>query len=72
MPDSQLWQPTVNLTGTIGDSNQAIWVNGVKGRNHGDGTWSAAKVPVSQGGTASFIVTAYGPTEPQPDGSLGN
>ncbi|MGH7951300.1 MAG: hypothetical protein ACREFE_05200 [Limisphaerales bacterium] len=34
---SQLWQPTVNLTGTISGSTYAVWVNGVKGHNNGDG-----------------------------------
>jgi hypothetical protein len=71
-PDSQLWQPTVNLTGTISDPTYAVWVNGVKGHNNGDGTWSANNVPVNNGGTASFTATAYAPTEQQPDGSYGN
>jgi len=70
--DSQLWQPTVNLTGTISSTNSAIWVNGVKGHNNGNGTWSANNVPVSDGGTASFTATAYDPNEQQPDGSYGN
>lgn len=71
-PDTQLWQPTVNLTGTISDASQAVWVNGVKGHNNGYGTWSATNVPTTAGGTASFTITAYGPTEQQPDGSFGN
>jgi hypothetical protein len=70
--DSQLWQSTINLTGTISDATYAVWVNGVKGHNNGDGTWSANNVPVNKGGTASFVVTAYAPTEQQPDGSYGN
>ena len=49
-PDSQLWQPTVNLTGMISDATYAVWVNGVKGTNNGDGTWSANNVPVNSGG----------------------
>jgi hypothetical protein len=71
-PDSQLWQPTVNLTGTISDPTYAVWVNGVKGHNNGDGTWFASSVPTSDGGTASFTATAYAPNEQQPDGSYGN
>ena len=71
-PDSQLWQPTVNLTGTISDTTYAVWVNGVKGHNNGNGTWSANNVPVNNGGTASFAATAYAPNEQQPDGSYGN
>jgi hypothetical protein len=71
-PDSDLWKPTVNLSGTISDPTQAVWVNGVKGHNNGDGTWSASGVPVPKGGTASFTVTAYTGAERQPDGSFGN
>jgi hypothetical protein len=71
-PDSQLWQPTVNLTGMISDATYAVWVNGVKGTNNGDVTWSANNVPVNSGGTASFTMAAYAPTEQQPDGSYGN
>jgi hypothetical protein len=69
---SQLWQATVNLGGTISDPTYAIWVNGVKGHNNSDGTWSANNVPVNSGGTASFTATAYAPSEQQPDGSYGN
>ena len=32
---SQLWQPTVNVTGTISDPTYTVWVNGVKGVNYG-------------------------------------
>lgn len=69
---SQLWQPTVNLTGTISDPAYAVWVNGVKGTNNANGTWSASSVPTTPGGTASFTIIAYGPDETQPDGSTGN
>jgi hypothetical protein len=75
----QLWQPTINLTGTISDATYAVWVNGVKGTVsstlNGDGityAWSANNVPVDSGGTASFTVTGYSPDETQPDGSHGN
>jgi hypothetical protein len=71
-PDTQLWQPTVNLTGTISDATYAVWANGVKGHNNGDGTWSASNVPTTTGGTATFTITAYSPDETQPDGSHGN
>ena len=69
---NQLWQRTVNLTGTISATNHAVWVNGVKGHNNGDGTWYANNVPNTPGGVASFNVTAYSPDETQPDGSIGN
>ena len=71
-PDSDLWKPKVNLTGTISAPAYAIWVNGVKGHNNGDGTWSASDVPTTAGGVASFTITAYTPDEQQPDGSHGN
>ena len=71
-PASELWQPKLNLSGTISASNRAVWVNGVKGINHGDGTWTAENVPVTLGGTASFEMVAYEPNEQQPDGSFGN
>jgi len=71
-PDSQLWQKTVNLTGKISDATYAVWVNGVKGTNYGNGTWSANNVPTTAGGTASFSMTGYAPNEQQPDGSYGN
>jgi len=73
LPDpQQLWNPTVNLTGTISDPTYAVWVNGVKGHNKGDGTWYAHNVPTTPGGVASFTVTAYSPDETQPDNSHGN
>ena len=69
---AQLWNPTVNLTGTISATNYAVWVNGVKGHNNGNGTWYANNVPTTPGGVASFTVTAYSPDETQPDNSHGN
>ena len=67
-PDSKLWERTVNLTGVISDPSYAVWVNGVKGTNYGNGTWEVDNVPVNQGGTANFDMTAYAPGEPQPSG----
>ena len=71
-PASQLWQPAVNVTGTISDPSYAVWVNGRKASNPGNGTWAATNVPVTQGGAAVFQMTAYSPDEQQPDGSHGN
>jgi hypothetical protein len=56
--DGDLWLPTVNVSGTVSDSSAAISVNGVQGTNNGNGTWSAANVPVSASGVASFIINA--------------
>jgi hypothetical protein len=53
-----LWLPTVDVNGSISDPTAAVWVNGVQGTNHGDGTWSASGVPVSPGSIASFDMTA--------------
>jgi hypothetical protein len=71
-PASQLWQPTVNVSGTVSDPSYAVWVNGVKATNPGHGTWTASNVPVTQGGAAVFQLTGYSPDEQQPDGSHGN
>jgi hypothetical protein len=53
----------VDVTGKISEASYIVFVNGVKGLNNGDGTWSAKKVPVTAGGTASFDITAYSPDE---------
>jgi hypothetical protein len=71
-PASQLWQPAVNVTGTISNPSYAVWVNGVKASNPGNGTWAATNVPVTPGGAAVFQMTAYSPSEQQPNGSYGN
>jgi hypothetical protein len=70
-PASRLWQPTVNVSGKISDSSYAVWVNGVKAYNPGNGTWAATNVPVTRGNVAVFQMTAYSPDERQPDGSYG-
>jgi len=56
---NQLFQPTVSLTGTVSDPTCTVWVNGIQATNNGDGTWQATGVPVTPGGTASFVVSAY-------------
>lgn len=63
-----LWQPTTGINGTISDSSYAVWVNGVQAIVNSDGTWTASGVPVNEGGTASFVITAYAPGEQQPGG----
>jgi hypothetical protein len=68
-PQPPISQPTVSVSGNISDATYAVWVNGVKGVNNGNGTWSANSVPATNG---NFTVTAYGPTEQQPNGSYGN
>ena len=59
--DGDLWQPWVNVYGSISDTNYTVSVNGVPGVNNGDGTWSASQVPVSTSGVASFDMTASPP-----------
>jgi hypothetical protein len=58
--------------GTVSDPACVVWVNGIKGANHGDGTWSASNVPVNQGGAAVFRMMGYSPDDQKPDGSYGN
>lgn len=69
--DSQLWQPTVSVGGTVSNPTYAVWVNGVAGVNNGDGTWSADNVPNTPGGVAIFDATAYPPSEAPPGSSSG-
>jgi hypothetical protein len=54
---SQLWQPAVNLTGTISGSGYAVSVNGITATVSGT-SWSAANVPVTPGGVACFTAAA--------------
>ncbi len=59
--NGDLWETTVAVAGQISDPTAAVWVNGVPGENHGDGTWDATNAPVTPGGVACFAVTAYAP-----------
>jgi len=73
---SQLWQPTVSVSGTV-TAGYGVWVNGVAAThytNNGDGTstWSADNVPVPPGGVAAFDLTAYPSGEMPSGGSSGN
>ena len=68
--EGSLWQPWVNVSGIISDTNAPVWVNGVSGTNNGDGTWSAKKVPVSDSGVASFDFSTIPPGEADPGGNL--
>jgi len=58
VPQDQLWQPTLNVTGTVSDASCPVWVNGAAGVNNGDGTWYALNVTSSPGGVACFDLTA--------------
>src|SRR5208283_3238343 len=54
-----LYLPTVTVSGNVGDTSFSVWVNGVPADMDGSGGWTANNVPVTPGGTASFIATAY-------------
>ena len=69
-PDYQLWSPTVNVSGTVSNPGCSLTVNGITAVIDG-GNWTAANVPVNQGGTASFVVNAND-TSGQPAGNLGS
>jgi hypothetical protein len=56
---SNLNQSSVTVTGTVSDTNETVYVNGVQANVHPDGTWTACMVPVSANGTAAFNVQAY-------------
>jgi hypothetical protein len=57
-----LWQPTASVSGTVGDPSYSVRVNGIQASSY-DINWSADSVPVSEGGTAIFLVEAYAPGE---------
>ena len=57
-PD-ELFQQASSVGGIVADPGCTIYVNGMPGRNNGDGTWSADNVPVTPGGTATFTVITY-------------
>ena len=71
VPDAQLHRLRVTVTGSVGDTNYAIWVNGVPAVVDGSGNWSASDVPVTKGCTASFTATAYPPDEVPPPEAAG-
>ncbi len=55
LADDQLNQPSVTVSGTIGDSGDHVTVNGVSATVSGN-NWTATNVPVSPDGTASLNV----------------
>lgn len=55
---SELWEPTISVSGAVSDPTATVYVNGVQGTNNGDGTWSADNVPVTDGGVAIFDLNA--------------
>lgn len=68
VPESQLWQNQVNVTGMISDSTYRVFVNGVEAVVGGDGQWTATGVPVTLGGMATFKLRGYAPNEQIPVG----
>jgi hypothetical protein len=57
LPEEQLTEPIVTVTGTISDTGYKVWVNGVAATLNGN-TWTAHEVPITDGGTAIFAVAA--------------
>ena len=54
--DDQLNQAYVSVTGTVSDTNQDVWVNGIQATVNSNGTWfiDDYSVPVKANGTASL------------------
>lgn len=71
VPQKQLWNETVTVTGTINLSDHTVWVNGVRATLNGDGTWSASDVPPGSGGTAVFQAVAIPNSDNGGNGSGG-
>ena len=56
IPDGELNQTNVTITGSVGDPTDQVTVNGVPATVNVDGTWEADGVSVSDTGTASIGV----------------
>lgn len=51
------------VSGSISAAGYSVWVNGVKATMNGDGTWSAANVPLNDGGMTTVHAVAIPDTE---------
>jgi hypothetical protein len=58
LSQDQLKYGYATVTGTVGDPDCTITVNGVQGTNDGYGNWTAGSVPLPPGGTVSLQATA--------------
>ena len=56
LSNTQQNQPSVNLTGSIGDPSYSVTVNGVTATVSGYPVWEADNVPVNPSGTASVYI----------------
>ena len=70
---TSLWGLNVTVGGTVSDSSQTVWVNGVAATVTPDGSdpggaWVATNVPTTSSGVASFMATAY-PAGQAPSGN---
>lgn len=64
VPEKQLHQIQVTVTGKISPPNRFVWVNGLPATVAADGQWTAKGVPLSKtDGVAIFDVTAAGESE---------
>jgi hypothetical protein len=61
--------PISVVSGTVPSGLYAVWVNGIRATDYGDGTWLAENVPVNSGGTAILQARAIPLTD---NGGLGN
>jgi hypothetical protein len=54
VPEDQLWQLQVMVTGKVKPAAQRVWVNGLPARVSPDGTWSVRGVTLARNGVAIF------------------
>lgn len=72
VPESQLNQARVTVSGTINVSDRKIWVNGMEVTNVSDGIWFVEGVPLNEGGTAVIQARAISNTDNNGNGTGGN
>lgn len=58
VPERQLYQLRVQVTGSVNPPDQEVWVNGKQAVVSPDGKWVAKRVPVTEGGVGIFEAIA--------------
>ncbi len=69
--DGDISQRFATVSGTIDTTGYTVWVNGVKASNTTSTAWTAQNVPVTRGGTATFLAVAIPNSDNSGNGTAG-